>query len=878
MRTNHLKPMASLLAASILQACGNAPAPSGGHDLVTLTLRAPLRDVTGAGVTPQAVPTAPEGSSAVQLVRVRVFTSDGTPVKFDARHQADPSGTLDTIDLTPSASSVSVSLVPGEYVFQSAGRGGTPDSALLAFGRQEHQNVVANGVVTLKLTTLLDPAALTLTTALPMNAARPGQTFDTRLTVRTLRSGDARYDVPLSDFSAAYQPTGGVIAGSSNLGARVHVDDAPTATAFKLDADVNGLVAGGSDVAQPGAGAAHLTLPFVAAGSMNVDLTAPALTAAASSDGVTGTAGDDVGLARLDVYDGPVIVASTAEGAPAKVTFDVDASGHVTPTWRAPLTLDAGAHALTVVATDSSGNETRQALDVTGAGAPVTVTSTPDWGAATADTISARNGGTLSTTGADGTTYTLTFPPDALVDDTQITMTPLADVTGLPFSGGLAGAVKLEPDGLRLQRPARLTITPARAVSAARLSVFSYEGAGDHVGVPLLDPSTTTSSVTLNLLHFSGYGVSDGSSAERDALAAQAVKYGAEAYGMELAALLNAQRVAELQGLPGDPNFAWRLHDILDRAYQDTVAPYLGQLASSCGALDTLFPAMLSWTRTATLLYGGDGDAFLPQQTAITDAAVSSVGVCLREETQPCVASDAASLKHLLLTARRAELLGVPGNVLTASTCGWSGRLGRTVLQHVALTPQWNVTETRDRKVTLDIRLSPPSVAEAIDSLRGVTSHRNETTSTYDASYVLVVTGGGPDEISENGKVVCSGGYSRLHTDGSEEHGDTHDGAGGAVTFGDGRWVINYGGPTIFTTSQRVITDVDSYDCSTYLNQNTVTTYPPQQQGEGLGLYVEVSGDALASALHGSIKGPEDGGGTSDVITYDLTRTSRSAP
>ena len=41
------------------------------------------------------------------------------------------------------------------------------------------------------------------------------------------------------------------------------------------------------------------------------------------------------------------------------------------------------------------------------------------------------SGGTLQATGADGTLYTLIVPPNALLADTTISMTPLSGVTGL---------------------------------------------------------------------------------------------------------------------------------------------------------------------------------------------------------------------------------------------------------------------------------------------------------------------------------------------------------------------------------------------------------------------------------------------------------------
>ena len=50
-------------------------------------------------------------------------------------------------------------------------------------------------------------------------------------------------------------------------------------------------------------------------------------------------------------------------------------------------------------------------------------------------------GGVVTAKGADGTVFTLTFPKGAVGGSEMITLTPVSSADGLPFSGGLAGAV-----------------------------------------------------------------------------------------------------------------------------------------------------------------------------------------------------------------------------------------------------------------------------------------------------------------------------------------------------------------------------------------------------------------------------------------------------
>ncbi|AWN21932.1 hypothetical protein DKM44_00675 [Deinococcus irradiatisoli] len=881
----------SLAGCALLAGCGGGhiPTPPQGH-LVTLTLKAPLpTTVKAAGLRPQAVPTDSGGTTPVGAVHVRVFAEDGATVRFNAHNQADPQGSFDHLDLTPGAPSTSVSLLPGTYAFQSSGLSASGGGTLLAFGRLEHQNVTSGATVNLKLQTLT--GAVTLTSALPMNAAVPGQTFDVLLSVRTPDASGQRYAVPLSDFKATYTlgSAAGSLQAASNLGARLKAAEAPTAQDFTLDASVDGLGAADAETAQSQLFAAHFTLPFLAGTGVGVDLQAPDLAvdtpqvAAGQPVVLTGTAGDNVGLRRLEVFDGPVLIGSTEESAgTAPITFELDGDGQVTRHWRFSWASPAaGIHALTVIATDTGGNETRRELSVTvgggdggGGGASGSVTPTPDYSASTGDVISARTGGSLTTTGADGTRYQLTFPPNALADDTQITMTPLSAVGGLPFSGPLAGAVKLEPDGLKLYAPATLTITPAHPLAAGALSPFSFGGPGSAPGVPALGQGSTRSAYALQLLHFSGYGVAGGSDAERAELAARAVKYGSEALTAQINDLLNAQRRRALEGQPGDPQLWDKVAALMQQMYQEDVAPYLAEVSGHCAAGEALTPALLRWVRQVELVGSG---GFGVQVGSVMDAVRASVQSCLHEQTAPCVLPDLTSLNKLLGTIRKAQLLGVDDNhALLAPTCGWQGSLKRSLHKDAQTTPQPNVSQAFKKDAELSIDLTPPSAAEMLEILAGRGAHHNTTLASYDAQYKWVRLVSGPDEDRDwKGDIVCQGSYSLRQSDESGETGQSREGAGGSVDFKDGQWIINYGGPTIFTQYTRTLTNVATYDCQPQQNVNTVTTEGPRAQSEGLGLYAEVPGTAGTEALHGAAKGPEDGGDTQDLITYDLTLLHR---
>ena len=116
---------------------------------------------------------------------------------------------------------------------------------------------------------------------------------------------------------------------------------------------------------------------------------------------------------------------------------------------------------------------------------------TPDSSNTATATIGA-DGGTIRATAADGTTYELVVPPEALDFDETISMTPIGAVEGLPLSGGLSGAVTLEPAGIIFYEPATLIITPATPLSGELTLGFAYDGAGEEFHLQRASGETST--------------------------------------------------------------------------------------------------------------------------------------------------------------------------------------------------------------------------------------------------------------------------------------------------------------------------------------------------------------------------------------------------
>jgi hypothetical protein len=133
-------------------------------------------------------------------------------------------------------------------------------------------------------------------------------------------------------------------------------------------------------------------------------------------------------------------------------------------------------------------------------GEPITVTLS-DFGRVSDEL--GYDGGTLTTTGLDGTTFTLEIPEGALAAAELISMTPVESIDNLPIEGGLVASVDLRPSGLLLWKLAVLTIDPPVDVPTEDQTAF-VTSQGEFVQHPfVLDEAE----MQLPLTHFSTAGV-----------------------------------------------------------------------------------------------------------------------------------------------------------------------------------------------------------------------------------------------------------------------------------------------------------------------------------------------------------------------------------
>ena len=137
--------------------------------------------------------------------------------------------------------------------------------------------------------------------------------------------------------------------------------------------------------------------------------------------------------------------------------------------------------------------------------------------AASASAVIGTAGGAVRARAADGTTYELAVPPEALVSPETLTLTPVAKLGSMP-GGKDALAVQFAPDGLTFARPATLRITPPRP-RARRPVGLAYSRSG--ADLELAPASRNGGSLVVEVSHFSGAGASTISERDFERLVAQ---------------------------------------------------------------------------------------------------------------------------------------------------------------------------------------------------------------------------------------------------------------------------------------------------------------------------------------------------------------------
>jgi len=286
---------------------------------------------------------------------------------------------------------------------------------------------------------------------------------------------------------------------------------------------------------------------------------------------------------------------------------------------------------------------------------PISIRVSLDTARSVEATISVE-GGTLSATGSDGTTYTLEIPSDALLNETTIRMIPAASVSDLPFGGERTYAVQLEPEGLFFNNFATLTIVPPQKLPVDQQIFFGYKADGQEL--TLAAPVMGSTEIKLQLLHFSGYGVTKGFLADTEPVR-QRLGGDAEARLQSAAAeVLGEERQRQILGQESEVDLGEFFNDLMSQFEKQVVKPRVAAAGESCAAGRLALQTILGLERQRQLLGMSEGDSFNQQ---VGDLMKIVSHVCIQEEYEMCVEDH---IIHRMIPVwlgleRQSQLLGI---------------------------------------------------------------------------------------------------------------------------------------------------------------------------------------------------------------------------
>jgi len=280
-----------------------------------------------------------------------------------------------------------------------------------------------------------------------------------------------------------------------------------------------------------------------------------------------------------------------------------------------------------------------------------TGTGFPDLLAPQADTnsqvsfLASTNGGSGFLYGRNGLQITFTLPPMTVLEPGIITMTLLTNVGGLPFSQGLVGAVRLEPEGLALWGAGKLEITLATNVDQRR--VASFAGQADGTDCYLAPDRVTADRVIIPVTHLGLWGSGLAAASELSALASVADLAGSSLNSKEGKLRQNAAAACNGQEIQIAENFDAQMDDLIQRLSQekarDLTAARQAQLSGEGG---DRFDVVAVLERAEGLACHVLENDILPR---------------VSEATQNCALSKEL-LSHVLAIERQRQLLGLAEN------------------------------------------------------------------------------------------------------------------------------------------------------------------------------------------------------------------------
>jgi hypothetical protein len=271
-------------------------------------------------------------------------------------------------------------------------------------------------------------------------------------------------------------------------------------------------------------------------------------------------------------------------------------------------------------------------------------------------------GGVISAAASDGTRFTLDIPAGALREPVRIRMTPSAQISGLPFGDSSASAVHLEPEGLFFYDFAVLTIELPVELDIENQIPFGYRDKGAELY--LASPVVQSTEIKIQLLHFSGYGVTKGLLSDIEPVRHR-LGGSAETRLQSVAAeLLMVERQRQLLGSAGPSETLWDEMDALAQEfYQQVIKPRAAAAGSSCAAGRLALETLIAYERQRQLLGVSSSDGLGDGPISLDELFEIVARTCLQEEFEMCRDQHVIHriIPSWLSIEREAQILGTAG-------------------------------------------------------------------------------------------------------------------------------------------------------------------------------------------------------------------------
>jgi hypothetical protein len=223
---------------------------------------------------------------------------------------------------------------------------------------------------------------------------------------------------------------------------------------------------------------------------------------------------------------------------------------------------------------------------------PLTVTPLLDENQAVESVLPAAGGMLQAESG--GVRYTLTIPEGALMSDQDVRLIPVKSIEGLPMSGGLLGAVQLEPEGVRFLKPVMLQIEVPGGFDAGGATGFAYHGSGQEFH--LIPAFAGGNTLQIEVWHFSGYGGGAAAPEDIDQQRQNPPTSAEDRLNQEVSDILSKSK-AEGADIPVD-----QLEPILRAFLLNVILPNLKAAETNDQMVDAAAGQLLSFHRSLDLL------------------------------------------------------------------------------------------------------------------------------------------------------------------------------------------------------------------------------------------------------------------------------------